>query len=203
LKTAQEAEDIINKIKSPDSSIFYAKGIIARERGLANLRLNNVAEAYNYFMQAKEIFLKASVGEYLFRLKMHEAESLIRLNRLEEAYKICKEMFAIEDRERNNYCDLFYNTCFYHAAVIQFKKNDITSSRRYFERFFKSMRLLCKNILTSASYNALLQSNSFEETSLNIKKCFENSLKVFEAIYWKDYEFTKYYVAENISLISR
>lgn len=200
LDTAQEAENIINGVKTTDSNIFYARGIVARERGLAHLRLNKVNEAYNYFIEAKEIFLKASVGEYLFRLKMHEAESLIRLDKLEEAHKACKEMFTIKDRERNNYCDLFYNTCFYHAAVIKYRKNELNEAKDYFTQFFQSMRSLCKNILTPAKYNVLLQSNAFEKRPSSMEKCFENSLKIFEAIYWKDYEFTKYYVAGNINL---
>lgn len=200
LDTAKKAEDIINKIKSTDSNIFYARGIIARERGLAHLRLNNINEAYHYFIQAKEIFLKASIGEYLFRLKMHEAESLIMLNRLEEAYKACEEMFSSKDRERNNYCDLFYNTCYYHAAVIKYRIGDLNASQKYFVEFFQSMRILCKNILSKDKYDELIKQNAFDEKFSDIKSGFENSLKIFEAIYWKDYEFIKHYVANNINL---
>jgi hypothetical protein len=102
-------------LRTADSDAVCAQGIIARERGLSHLRLNKAKEAYDYFLQAKAIFSKAMIGDYLFRLKTHEAESLIRLNRLDEAF-------------------------------------------------------------------------------------FENALKVFEAVYWKDYEFTKYYVEENLKL---
>jgi tetratricopeptide (TPR) repeat protein len=200
LKTAQESEDIIRKSPMTDSDIIYAQGIIARERGLAHLRLNKVAEAYDYFMEAKRIFSKASVGEYLFRLKMHEAESLIRLNRLDEAFRACEAMFFTKDRERNNYCDLFFNTCYYHAAVIKYRQNDVNSAREYFAKFFVSMRALCKSILSREKFNELLQQNAFQENPSEMKTCFQNSLKVFEAIYWKDYEFTKYYVAENLKL---
>lgn len=197
LKTSQEAEDIIKKMVI-DSDIIYAQGIIARERGLSHLRLNKVKEAYDYFMEAKRIFTEARVGAYLFRLKMHEVESLIRINRLEEAYKVCEEMFSTKDRERNNYCDLFFNTCYYHAAVIKYRKGDINASRKHFTEFFQSMRILCKNILSKDKYDELIKQNAFEESSNSFKKYFENSLKVFEAIYWKDYEFTKFYVEENL-----
>lgn len=199
LKIADEAEKIINAIGTENTSIFYAQGVITRERGLSNLRLNNVSVAYNYFMQAKTIFTKSCVNEYLFRLKMHEAECLIRLNRLDEAFKACEEMFSIFDRERNNYCDLFYNTCFYHAAVISFKKGDKPLVDEYFRKFFVNMKILCKNILKSKQYNDLCHSNAFEY--YNIEDGFKNSLKVFEAIYCKDYEFTKYYVERNIDFI--
>jgi tetratricopeptide (TPR) repeat protein len=200
MKIAREAEDVIKNLPSTDSNIFYARGIIARERGLSHLRLNKVNEAYDYFMQAKEIFSKAMTGEYLFRLKMHEAESLIRLDRLYEAFKACESMFNIKDRERNNYCDLFFNTCYYHAAVIKYVQKDEQSARKYFKEFFKSMRILCKNILSKTKYEELIQQNAFEENPSDMRTCFKNSLKVFEAIYWKDYEFTKYYVEENLKL---
>jgi tetratricopeptide (TPR) repeat protein len=212
LQTAQEAEDITQKSGAVDTNIIYAQGIIARERGLAHLRLNKVPEAYDYFLQAKKIFSRANVGDYLFRLKMHEAESLIRLNRLDEAWSACESMFSTKDRERNNYCDLFFNTCYYHAAVIKYRQNAMKSAADYFAKFFASMKALCKNILPREKYNELIRRNAFQEnlpdrkkssdleSPLNLKTYFENALMIFEAIYWKNYEFTKYYVEENLKL---
>jgi tetratricopeptide (TPR) repeat protein len=197
LETASDAEKIV-KESPTDSNIIYANGIIARERGLAHLRLNKLQEAYDYFMEAKRIFSRASIGAYLFRLKMHEAESLIRLNRLEEAWAACESMFSTKDRERNNYCDLFFNTCYYHAAVIKYRQKNVGAAKEYFAKFFASMLVLCKNILPKEKFDKLVRQNAFEENPRDIKTCFENSLKVFEAIYWKDYEFTKYYVEENL-----
>jgi hypothetical protein len=159
-----------------------------------------VKEAYDYFMEAKRIFSQAHVGAYLFRLKMHEAESLIRLNRLSEAWEACQAMFSAKNRERNNYCDLFFNTCYYHAAVIKYRQNDIKSSIDYFAKFFASMKALCRNILSREKYDELLKQNTFQENPSDLKTCFENALLIFEAIYWKDYEFTKYYVEENLKL---
>jgi tetratricopeptide (TPR) repeat protein len=103
LKEGREAENLIRTLPSLDNGMFCARGIILREKALSHLRLNKVKEAYDYFMQAKEVFSKAMIFDYLFRLKMHEAEALIRLNRLDEASKACEEIFAIENRERNNY----------------------------------------------------------------------------------------------------
>jgi hypothetical protein len=154
-------------------------------------------------MEAKEIFSKSGSGDYLFRLKMHEAESLLRLDRTDEAFKACESMFNAPDRERNNYCDLFFNTCYYHAAVIKYKQNDIASARDYFWKFFASMRDLCRNIFSKEKYADLIKQNAFDEHPSDIRTCFENSLKVFEGIYWKDYEFTKYYVEENLKLIPK
>jgi DNA-binding CsgD family transcriptional regulator/tetratricopeptide (TPR) repeat protein len=197
LKTAKEAEEVIKKLPL-DSDLLDAQGIIAREKGLAHLRLNKVSEAYDYFLEAKKIFSQAHVGAYLFRLKMHEAESLIRLNRLTEAWAACESMFSTKDRERNNYCDLFFNTCYYHAAIIKYRQNDLKSAANYFAKFFASMNELCKNILPREKYDKLTQENAFHENFSDLKVCFEDSLKIFEAIYWKDYEFTKYYVEENL-----
>jgi DNA-binding CsgD family transcriptional regulator/GTPase SAR1 family protein len=89
LKEGKEAEDLIKTLSSMDNRMFRAQGIIFRERALSHLRLNKVQEAYDYFIKAKDIFSKAMILDYLFRLKMHEAEALIRLNRLDEAYKAC------------------------------------------------------------------------------------------------------------------
>jgi tetratricopeptide (TPR) repeat protein len=201
LQTAQESEDIIKKSGAVDTDILYAQGIIARERGLAHLRLNKVPEAYDYFTEAKKIFSRANIGAYLFRLKMHEAESLIRLNRLDEAFRVCESMFSAKDRERNNYCDLFFNTCYYHAAIIKYRQNDIKSVADYFAKFFASMKTLCRNILSAEKYDELVKQDVFRMSSSDPKIYFENALRVFEAIYWKDYEFTKYYVEENLKLI--
>ncbi|MDR2107804.1 MAG: LuxR C-terminal-related transcriptional regulator [Holosporaceae bacterium] len=201
LQTVREAEDIIKKSGSVDTDIIYAQGIIARETGLSHLRLNKVKEAYDYFMQAKKIFSRAGVGAYLFRLKMHEAESLIRLNRPDEALKVCESAFSAPNRERNNYCDLFFNTCYYHAAVIKYRKNDFAASRKYFAQFFASMKTLCKNIIPPEKYDELAKLNAFQENPSDLKTCFENALHIFESVYRKDYEFTKYYVEENLKSV--
>jgi DNA-binding CsgD family transcriptional regulator/GTPase SAR1 family protein len=198
LKEGKEAEDLIGTLSSMDNRMFRAQGMIFRERALSHLRLNKVQEAYDYFMKAKEIFSKAMIFDYLFRLKMHEAEALIRLDRLDEAFQACKEIFAVENRERNHYCDLFFNTCYYHAALIKYRKNDLKSSQKYFKKFFSLMRELCREIVPQSEFNCLVKQNVFSEEKNDSKAYFEDSLKVFEAVYWKDYEFTKFYVEENL-----
>ena len=198
LKEGKEAENLIESLTSQDNSTFHAQGIILREKALSNLRLNEVEKAYQYFMQAKEVFSKALIFDYLFRLKMHEAEALIRLNRLDEAFEVCDEIFSIQNRELNNYCYLFFNTCYYHAAIIKYKQGNERATRKYFREFFLSMQKLCKRIVPPMEYENLVVGGAFDADMLDLEKYFENSLKVFEAVYWKDYEFTKYYVEKNL-----
>ena len=139
-------------------------------------------------------------GDYLFKIKMHEAECLVRLNRLDEAFAACKDMFSTKERERNNYSDLFFNTCYYHAAIIKYRQGDFKAAKEYFEKFFRSMRIFCKEIASKEDYEGLEKQNVFDE-SASMENFFKSSLKIFELIYWKDYEFTKYYIEENLKLL--
>lgn len=200
LQLAQETENFLNTTKISNSDIAYVRGIIARERGLANLRLNFVEKAYYYFLDAKRIFAKSMTGDYLFKLKMHEVECLVRMNRLDEAFNVCAEMFAEKNRECTNYADLFFNTCYYHAAIIKYRQQEYEEAKHYFKIFFESMNVFCKGFISADVYKKLVASGAFETQFSGFKRYFENSLKVFEAIYWKDYEFTKYYVEENCKL---
>ena len=200
LEIAQETENLLKKSGFDNSDTFYVQGLIARERGLSHLRLNKVAEAYDYFEKAREILTKLMTGDYLLKIKMHEAECLVRLNRLDEAFVACEGMFATKDRERNNYANLFFNTCYYHAAIIKYRQKDFEAAKKYFQKFFESMKVFCKEIASKEEYDKLEQENAFN-TKTSMEGFFKNSLKVFEVIYWKDYEFTKYYVEDNLKLL--
>ena len=202
LEIAQETENLLKESGFDNSDTFYVQGLIARERGLAHLRLNKVAEAYDYFEKAREILTKLMKGDYLFKIKMHEAECLVRLDRLDEAFVVCEDMFATKDRERNNYANLFFNTCYYHAAIIKYRQKDFEAAKKYFQKFFESMKVFCREIASEDEYDKLEQENAFD-INASMEKFFKNSLKVFEVIYWKDYEFTKYYVEKNIDLIKK
>ena len=201
LEIAKKTENLIEESGVDNVDIFYVRGLIARERGLANLRLNKVARAYDYFEQARNILTKLQKGDYLFKIKTHEAECLVRMNKLNSAMKWCESTFAEQDRERTNYSDLFFNTSLYHAAIIKYKQKDYSASRKYFQKFFRAMNVLCKRILVKDSYEKLMDQGVFNENLKRMEEYFENSLKVFEEIYWKDYEFTKYYVEKNLSIV--
>lgn len=197
---ADEADNLVQKLPYQDNNSFCSYGVILREKALSSLRLNDVEKAYDFFSQAKAVFSKAMVGDYLFRLKMHEAEVFIRRGQLEQGYKTCLDCLGIENRERNNYCDLFFNTCYYHAAVIKYKSGEYKVSLRHFQDFFDNIKLFCKEFLDVERYQKLLKIRAFDvpDGSDRLKRCFENSLKIFEEIYWPGYEFVKYYVEENL-----
>lgn len=202
LEIAQETEILLKESGFDNSDTFYVQGLIARERGLAHLRLNKVAEAYDYFEKAREILTKLMKGDYLLKIKMHEAECLVRLNRLDEAFAACEDMFATKDRERNNYANLFFNTCYYHAAIIKYRQKNFESAKKYFQKFFESMKVFCREIASKEEYGKLERENVFD-IEASMEDFFKNSLKVFEIIYWKDYEFTKYYVEDNLRLLKQ
>lgn len=203
LDLASETEKMINSSGYENADTQYIRGLIARERGVANLRLNNVSKAYSYLLESRDAFEKLMKRDYLSKLKIHEAECLIRLDRLGEAMNVCESLLNEVDRERNNYSDLCYNTGLYHAAIIEFRRGNFESSRQYFQKFFREMRELCLNVLEKQSYKKLTELDVFNENVNDFAKYFENSLKVFEAIYWKNYEFIKYYVERNLSLVNK
>lgn len=201
LKISKETEDLLEESGVYNTDILYVRGLIARERGLSNLRLNNVAKAYDYFEQAREILEKIQKGDYLFKIKNHEIECLIRMNRLDSAMKWCESILGEQERERTNYSDLFYNTSLYHAAIIKYKQKDYEASKKYFQKFFLEMKEFCKRILSQDSYNSLVNQKAFCDAPKTMEEYFKNSLKVFEKIYWRNHEFTECYVRKNISLV--
>ncbi len=205
LDLAKEAEEALDKAGYYNADTLYARGIIALERGLASLRLGKVSRAYKYFLESESFFAKLMKGEYLFRVRCHEVECLIRLNRLDEAIRVCENVLNYEDkegnsygdRERNNYCDLLYDTCMYHAAVAEYRRKNIDSSRKYFANFFKEVNVLCERILERSSYQTLSGQGVFLENSKDMSECFENSRRIFEEIYGKDFDFIEHYVKKN------
>ena len=193
IKLTNESTKILASVPSGNRDIIsHPSGIIERERGLAALRLNKINEAYDHFSKAKKFFQKAHSVSYLFKLKNHEIETLIRLHHFDTAKKICEEVFSLRNRERNNYSDLFFNTCYFHAAIINLHKHNEAAAMECFHEFFRLMQQLCKQILSTENYAQLIQQKVFEGD--NVSQCLVNSLIIFEQIYWKDYEFTKYYI---------
>jgi tetratricopeptide (TPR) repeat protein len=198
LKEGMEAETLIERLSSSDNGAFCAKGILLLKRGVSYLRLDRIKEAQACLKQAKAIFSKAIMPDYLFRLKAREIEVLIGLNRLEEAFSVCEEIFAWQNRERNNYCDLLFYSRYYCAALIKYRQNDLESAQKYFQKFFCSMKKLCAKIVPKAEFEKLIERNAFEENPAEIKSSFENALKVFEAACGKDRGFLEFCARNKI-----
>ena len=64
----------------------------------------------------------------------------------------------------------------------------------------KAMKAFCKEIASENEFKKLEQESAFD-ANVSMENFFKNSLKIFEIIYWKDYEFTKYYVEDNLKLL--
>jgi tetratricopeptide (TPR) repeat protein len=198
LKEGEETEALIELLPFFDNDVVRAKGIIFSERGVSYLRLGKIKEAYAYFERARETLSRIIAPNYLSTLRTREAETLIRLGRENEALKICEEIFATKEREYNNYSDLSFNTCYYHAAFVEYRKGDLNAARNYFKKFFSSMKELCKKFLPKTEFAQLIEQNAFEENLSDIKKHFENSLKVFEVVYGKDRGFIEHCVKKDL-----
>ena len=199
MQLADESEQLLKLLPSNSNLLLSPKGVIERERGLASLRLNKIKTANQHFLKAQYFFKKAHNNSYLFKLKNHQIEVLVRLEDLDKAYEICEEVFMLQNREQNNYSDLFYATCYFHAAIIKSLQQNKTVAMQHFHRFFCIMQKLCATILDKESYEALLEQKAFE--NMSISQNLHHSMLIFENIYWKDYEFIKYYVEPFIKRI--
>lgn len=210
LDLENEAEELLKLCSEEDNNTFCNIGLINLEKGHANLRLNNLEAARKYFAKAKNIFDKAQIGDQWMRLRMQETEVLVRLNKLEAAYKNCEDVFALKTRDKNDYNDLFFNTCHYNAGVIKYKQKDLQKSLKHFRDFAVGMKSFCKRFLAKDKYNDLEKEGAFDVISseIEIARCFENGLKIFSIVCMKGSEFISDYVKKNyqdvkLSLLSR
>jgi tetratricopeptide (TPR) repeat protein len=153
-------------------------------------------EAKDILRKARELFEKTMIGDHTLRLRMQEAETLIRLGYFDEAYRNCLEVFEKENREINDYNELFFNTAHYNAGVIKYKVGDLKKSLRHFKDFAIGMNEFCKKFLSKEKYNQLLKENAFAVISdeKQIKECLQNALKIFSVVCMSGSEFISDYV---------
>jgi tetratricopeptide (TPR) repeat protein len=201
LKLSEKAEDLLRQLPDEDNCSYCSLGKIFTEKGHAYLRMNQLKKAKDMFEQARKICDKAQINEYVWRTRMQQAETLIRLGELDEAYENCVFIFNQKDRDRNFGADLFYNTSYYHAAVIKHRQGDVAQSLQYFKKFFASMREFCKDFLSKEDYENMLNEKTFETDlgELEIKKYYENALKVFSAVCKKGSGFISDYIEQNLT----
>jgi tetratricopeptide (TPR) repeat protein len=162
LKLAEETENLLHQLPDEDNCYFCSLGKICTEKGHAYLRMNQLEKAKEMFEQARKVCDKAQVNEYVWRTRMQQTETLIRLSELDEAYENCVFMFNQKERDRNIGADLFYNTSYYHAAVIKHHQGNVVQSLQYFEKFIAAMREFCKDFLDKEKYEKMVDEKIFE-----------------------------------------
>jgi DNA-binding CsgD family transcriptional regulator/tetratricopeptide (TPR) repeat protein len=203
LKLAEEAENLLHQLPDEDNRSYCSFGKICTEKGHAYLRMNQLKKAKEMFEQARKVCDKAHVNEYVWRTRMQQTETLVRLGELDEAYENCVFMFNEKDRDRNIGTDLFYNTSYYHAAIIKHRQGDVAQSLKYFEKFFALMLEFCKDFIDKESYEKMVNRKIFETnlSELEIKKYYENALKIFSAVCKKGSGFITDYVEQNLATL--
>jgi tetratricopeptide (TPR) repeat protein len=201
LKLAEETENLLRQLPDEDNSSYCSFGKIYTEKGHAYLRKNQLKKAKEMFKEARKVCDKAQINEYVWRTRMQQPETLIRLGELNEAYENCEFIFNEKDRDRNIGADLFYNTSYYNAAVIKHRQGYVTQSLEHFEKFFVLMQEFCKDFLDEKSYQKMENERTFETklSELEIKKYYENALKVFSAVCKKGSEFITDYIEQNLA----
>lgn len=194
-----EAEELLRKIPIKDNEYFCILGSIFMEQGHANLRLNKLSEAKRSFEKARELFDKTMIGDHSLRLRMQEAETLVRLGEFNQAYKNCIDVLDKRNRERNDYNELFFNTAHYNAGVIQYKIGVYEKALRHFQDFATGMEKFCKVFLSQEKYAKLLSINAFEiiDDVARLKDCLKNALNIYREVCMEGSEFVADYVQMN------
>ncbi len=167
------------------------------------LRQGNLHDAEKIFEEHLDIFEKLVGESPTLTGKTLRAEMRIRLGKLQEAYKDCLSVINLETRKRDNYADLMYLTCFYHAAVIKYEQGDFKKSLEHFSDFFKHAKEFCRLFFkdTEKTYSELELKGVFNPIRCEprkekkcIKECLDRSAKIFSAIYGSQHAFLQGYV---------
>lgn len=199
LNLVNEAEVLLKKLKRKDNNYFCSLGLILMERGHATLRLNRLEEAKEILKKAHELFDKTMIGDHVSRVRMQEAETLIRLGLYEDAYKNCLNVIGIKDKEKNDYNELFFCTACYNAAVIKYKTRDYSKSLEHFAEFTRNMDTFCKKFLTRQQVEVLEKAGAFRVYSQaeSIPIYLKQALLIFKTVCLDGSEFISDYVQKN------
>jgi tetratricopeptide (TPR) repeat protein len=136
--------------------------------------------------------------------KIFRVETRIRLNKFKEAYEDCNDVFKARKKSWTTYEKLIYTSCFYHAAFIKYKQEDLKKSMEHFFAFFQGMQEFCKEFLGTEAYKALENKGAFTTVTYNQKRAKEdikvylkNSVDIFTAIYRESHPFVCDYLLPN------
>ncbi len=199
LKYVLEIKELLKKIPSNDNSYHMILGLVLTEEGHALLRLNKLKDAQNVFYQARQLLDKTMIGDNFFRIRMQQAEILIRLGYYDEAYKHCLDVFAKQNRDVNDCNELFFYLAYYNAGFIKYKKGDLAEALSFFNKFIVGMNDFCKHFLSKEKYEQLIDDNSFCIISdkKDITKCLKQSYSIFRMVCVENSEFITDYIKKN------
>lgn len=200
----EEAQYIIdNKLDS--CSHNFSKALILLGKGIVSLRIGSVNTAEQQLtasIQLLENLLGNSFDILLARI--FRAEAYIRLGKIMEANSDCSIVMNTKKIWKNNYIDLMFLTCLYHAAIIEYKKMNIEKSLHYFSQFINHSNEFCKSFLDKKFYNDLERTGSFivildKNLNKNIATYLQRSIKIFSSIYSLSHPFVNDYILENLN----
>ncbi len=175
------------------------KALVDIEYGYALLRKGELISALDILNKAINTRKELGDNYYLFHALISRTEALIRLNKLDEAYRDFRYAVTQKGNGADNYTKLLFCTCLYHAFIIKYKQKDYKLALEHFADFSGSIKEFCKSFLSASEYNKLLDANAFEiiTEESQIKTCLQNSIKIFSSIYGKDHPFVRDYIYKN------
>lgn len=199
IKVCEESEHLLEKIKTKNNDYYFAKGMMYLDRGLALLRKNNPKESKHYLHAAKELFDQVMIYDYFSRVRIQEAEALVRLKEYDEAYRDCMEVIN-GGRTDNDFYEMFLNRAHYTAGVIQYKLGHYQQALKHFRDFSVGMKKFCRHFLNKQKYAELENMHAFDIVTdeQNIKICLANALEILKKVCYEGSRFITEYVQKNL-----
>lgn len=203
-----EAIYVMENASDGSSSNLLLKGRIAEGIGEALLREGAYQESVQEFKKTIQIYEQILGSFTTLSSRVYLIEALIQLNKLDEAYAECLEVFKLERRAGNPHLKIINMTALYHAVIIQYKKNNVSKAYEYLIKFMEEINPFCLHFLSPKAYNTLKSENAFLienveiENKKNITKYIGNCTKIYKAIYNEslygaDHPFLKNYVEKQ------
>jgi DNA-binding CsgD family transcriptional regulator len=204
MKKGFREADYIRKSLSNCPKDVHLKARISLGIGEVLLRRGQLKEAEAKLTESIQIFKESNSKSSAVLASVLRAEARIRLDKFDEAYEDCSYVFKTNKKTSNNYFNLLYYTCFYHAAFIKYKKGDIKTSAKHFLIFFKNIKEFCKLFLEPHIYDEFNKRGVFTQaldinaiTGKNIREYLAQSAKIFPLIYEDSHPFVQDYVLKN------
>lgn len=198
IKMCEEAEPLLEKIKTKNNNYYSTKGLLYVEHGHALLRKRNFKRAKYYLQESKELFNQLVIYDYFSRGRIQETEALISLKEYDEAYQDCLEVIA-NGKTDNDFDEMFLTRAYYHAGFIQYKLNHPQQALKHFRDFSVIAKRFCQHFLSKQQFEKLQEMHAFDVVAdeKNIKTCFKNALEIFKMICYRNSRFITDYAQKN------